>query len=319
MGYQASSTNRQAWGTNHVESSSAVAGAFEGFNRVGTTATYEIEVNGRNVAAQAFDFDDYSFDVVDGTPIGGGGNEVQAAASDSGSGVYSWNGAAWELNGVMHSIGCYINCNQAAAIRQDRGSLSDLAFGDLTVFSDFSLYHAQINAYLAPPEGFEFAGTGEDTRFFHLVDREFGYNASGDLVLVNPGLWGDINLDGQVSGDGTGAWESDDITAFVDGWGSTQSSGDIFSWKRGDLNQDGRVTFLDFALLRSGLNSGATVQIDLAHLLAGEHSCTGTTQCPAGSLCIVHRLVLLEVATLVYHAPRWNLRWVTLPSVRSYT
>lgn len=258
------------WGTNRVESDSLVAQQISDVKAVNGTPYYVLDSN-TDTAVQAFDFDDYSF-VTDemGNPISGGGNEVRAASGDSGSGVFAWNGSNWELNGVLHSIATYIGTTHASAIRKDRGSSSDEKLGDFTTFSNFAAYQDQIEAYLAPPEGFEFAGTGEDTRFFHLVDRSFAYDSeTGDLIVDNPGLWGDVNLDGQVSGDGTGDWATDDVTAFIDGWDWQQASADIFSWKRGDLNQDGITDLGDFLLLRSGLNPEVAAQLSLNQLLVG--------------------------------------------------
>ena len=86
-------------------------------------------------------------------------------------------------------------------------------------------------------------------------------------ALVPYSVMGDINLDGLVQGDGTGPWESDDVTAFVDGWLSAQPIADIDSWKKGDLNRDGITNLSDFILLRSALPETAA----LASLLAGAH------------------------------------------------
>ena len=55
--------------------------------------------------------------------------------------------------------------------------------------------------------------------------EEDGY-AYGDffehIEAIPPfGAPGDINLDTVVNGDGTGLWEVDDVTAFIDGWKTT--------------------------------------------------------------------------------------------------
>jgi trimeric autotransporter adhesin len=65
---------------------------------------------------------------------------------------------------------------------------------------------------------------------------------------------GDVNLDGIVSGDGTGAAATDDVTAFIQGWGTHQTTGNLISWQKGDLNQDGIVDVSDFLLLRAAFN-----------------------------------------------------------------
>jgi hypothetical protein len=64
---------------------------------------------------------------------------------------------------------------------------------------------------------------------------------------------GDVNLDGILSGDGSGTATTDDVTAFVQGWGWQQGSANVTSWKKGDLNLDGIVNVNDFFLMRGAL------------------------------------------------------------------
>jgi hypothetical protein len=64
---------------------------------------------------------------------------------------------------------------------------------------------------------------------------------------------GDLNLDGVLSGDGTGSAATDDVTAFVQGWGYQQAGASVTSWKKGDLNVDGVVNVNDFFAMRSAL------------------------------------------------------------------
>ena len=66
-----------------------------------------------------------------------------------------------------------------------------------------------------------------------------------------PSILGDINLDGIVSGDGSGFREQDDITAFIDGWGTTGHLSIKDKWIHGDLTLDGRTDIFDWHLLRS--------------------------------------------------------------------
>ena len=67
---------------------------------------------------------------------------------------------------------------------------------------------------------------------------------------------GDVNLDGDVMGDGTGLVTEDDVAAFVAGWGydNLAGKGDYETWKKGDLNLDGLTDVEDFLLLRGALN-----------------------------------------------------------------
>jgi hypothetical protein len=276
IGYQRSGPERLAWGTNKIESSSQVANRLQDFKSAGGTGYYVLDNTNSttdfNTAVLAFDFDEYSGFTfgANGRVNGGGGNEVQAASNDSGSGVYSWNSVSstWELSGVLHTIACYVPGAQGCgaygmALRQSGSPL-----GDMSVFTDISAYRTQIEAYMAPPVGYEWNGQGADTRFFSMVGRNVAYDAAGSLV-VTEGMWGDINLDGVVSGDGSGAWATDDVTAFVQGWGYQQGSGDILSWKRGDMNQDGRVDLDDFLLLRQGVQQASGASLSLSALFGG--------------------------------------------------
>lgn len=87
-------------------------------------------------------------------------------------------------------------------------------------------------------------------------------NAAGAAViaavthatLTSPpwnGIAGDVNQDGTFLGDGTGPVESDDVAAFIAGWGSTGLVGAFNQYTAGDLNFDGATTLADaFAMHR---------------------------------------------------------------------
>lgn len=145
-------------------------------------------------------------------------NEAQAAGNDSGGAVFYKNLAGqWVLGGVMHSI-----------LQQPNQPLSVAMYGNYTAFSDFSQfnYRNQIQTIL-----------------------------SGQSYSV----MGDANLDGVVSGNGTGSIATDDVSAFIAGWNSNNGSGDgdIYTWQRGDFDQNGLVDLLDFAILRQAV--GGTI------------------------------------------------------------
>jgi hypothetical protein len=89
-------------------------------------------------------------------------------------------------------------------------------FGQATAFADLSIYRDEILSIMANPH----------------------YSIMGDL-----------NLDGVVSGDGTGPADADDLTAFVGGWLTQHPVANIESWKLGDLNQDAMTDLSDFRLL----------------------------------------------------------------------
>ena len=68
----------------------------------------------------------------------------------------------------------------------------------------------------------------------------------------------DVNMDGVLSGDGTGDAATDDVAAFVAGWGSSKSVsgftntfGDLETRQNGDLNWDGIVDADDWFILRT--------------------------------------------------------------------
>ncbi|MGI9457441.1 MAG: hypothetical protein ACR2NU_12830 [Aeoliella sp.] len=86
------------------------------------------------------------------------------------------------------------------------------------------------------------------------------------------GLAGDVNLDGQVTGDGSGLAEDDDVTAFVEGWGWEQAQSDLLSWKQGDLNQDGLTNLSDFVILRDSIGAASGASLNLSALLSSSNA-----------------------------------------------
>lgn len=99
-------------------------------------------------------------------------------------------------------------------------STSDAWFGDLTGISDLSHYGAEIQSLLASNE----------------------YSAMGD-----------IDLDGSITGEIVDGEATGDLAVLIDNWGYQQAEGDIVSWKKGDLNQDGITDLGDFSLMRDAL------------------------------------------------------------------
>lgn len=125
-----------------------------------------------------------------------------------------------------------------AVLLYDNQSKSRAIFGNATSFADLATYHDAITS---------------------IMETNAAYS-----------ILGDINLDGQVTGDGTGPPELDDVSAFVQGWmyDNGRGVGDITSWQKGDLNRDGKVDVDDFLLLRQALN-GAMSAGAVAALLPG--------------------------------------------------
>jgi hypothetical protein len=145
--------------------------------------------------------------------------EFQGMSGNSGSAVFYKRGTQWELVGIVNAISTYPNQSANAAV-----------YGNSSLISDLTYYNQSYPNSLR-----------------HIIDSHPNYSHIGD-----------VNLDGVVSGDGTGPPETDDVTAFVLGWGFNNGAGagTITSWKSGDLNGDGKTDVQDFLLLRGAFNGG---------------------------------------------------------------
>ena len=155
-----------------------------------------------------------------GTPAYGINNlEVQAVPGDSGSAVFFKRPGSnqWELAGIVNAAFTYTSQPDGTAM-----------FGNATMFTDLSKYNQN---------------------YFHSIQNIIATHADYSLS-------GDVNLDGIVSGNGTGPASTDDVTAFIAGWNYNNgiSQGTVTSWKNGDLTRDGRTDVSDFLRLRGALN-----------------------------------------------------------------
>lgn len=152
--------------------------------------------------------------------------EAQVAGGDSGGGVFWKDGAGnWQLAGILHGL-FELEQGSGSTQFQKVNTPDGYAYNqDLTLFSDLARYAPQISVL----------------RSSH-----------------NYSIMGDVNLDGQVTGDGSGSAASDDVTAFVAGWMHRQTVADILSWKQGDLDQNGVTNLADFALLRDALGGNVS-------------------------------------------------------------
>lgn len=86
----------------------------------------------------------------------------------------------------------------------------------------------------------------------------------------------DVNLDGVVMGNGSGPAETDDVTAFIDGWLQVRTVngyqiGDWVSRQSGDLNYDGITDYKDAVLLHKGLVESGAGGLNFS-LLGGENT-----------------------------------------------
>lgn len=152
--------------------------------------------------------------------------EAQAIPGDSGSAVFYKRGNQWELAGIVNATYTYPNQPFGTAV-----------FGNATILSDLSYYNKNYSA----------------------ADKGLGRFSIKDIIELHTdySIMGDVNLDGVVAGNGTGAPTVDDVAAFISGWNYDNGTGKgtITSWKNGDLNRDGRTNVADFLKLRTALNS----------------------------------------------------------------
>lgn len=168
--------------------------------------------------------------------------ETQAIAGNSGSAVFYNRLGQWELAGVVHAILTYTDQPGGTGV-----------YGNGTIYSDLSYYNQSYSMSITD-----------------IMDSHPNYS-----------ILGDVNLNGVVSGDGTGPATTDDVTAFIAGWGYSTGVADITSWKNGDLSgptglRDGYTDLFDFLALRDAINgpisSAALAAIGLGHLAVPEPS-----------------------------------------------
>jgi hypothetical protein len=159
--------------------------------------------------------------------------ESQAVSSDSGGAVFYNRGTAqapdWVLSGIVN----------ATIVFGEGQPQSYAIYGNSTTFADLSYYNQP-------------------------------YQHSICDIMKSCGAYsvmGDVNLDGDVTGNGTGPTSLDDVSAFVAGWGHNNLAGrgDYATWTKGDLNLNGVTDAEDFLLLREALhgpiNSGVMVSL----------------------------------------------------------
>ncbi|MEM8865802.1 MAG: PEP-CTERM sorting domain-containing protein [Planctomycetota bacterium] len=216
----------KAWGRNRIDNASVFTGGSS------SAVSFNLNVGGNrgDVVAKLvqFDSDQYTYSNAD-TPVE---FEAHGASGDSGGSVFYQQAGQWLLGGILVAT---------SAPQDQSGRLAGFG-GNATIFADLTHphYRDQINALLA--------------NNFTLFEAESGLTTDQTGYSIN----GDINLDGVVSGDGSGDPLTDDVAAFVAGWRHEQQVGDVLSWQQGDLNLDGVTDLSDFALLRDAFNGTVT-------------------------------------------------------------
>lgn len=200
-------------------------------------------------------------------PLGPDSDEAMGGSGDSGGPVFiSQTDGQWELAGIMNSR--YFFPDQSAVPYQNRQAI----YGNWTAFADLSEPHY--------------------------------YQQIADLrAQSNYSIMGDINLDGVVSGNGSGPWESDDVTALFQGWGYQKDEANILTWKMGDLNQDGITNLADYVLLRNALGGA------FAGGFGGASGAGGVSTVPEPRSW----LLLLSIFGGLWWLFRPRRRWATAP------
>jgi hypothetical protein len=152
--------------------------------------------------------------------------EAQAIGGDSGSSVFFKRGNQWELAGIVNATFTYTEQPFNSGV-----------YGNTSMISDLSYYNQNYSA----------------------SDKAVGRFSIKDIIELHAdySAMGDVNLDGIISGNGTGSASTDDVTAFINGWNYNNGTGkgNLTSWKNGDLNRDGKTDVSDFLKLRGALNS----------------------------------------------------------------
>jgi len=173
-----------------------------------------------------------------------GGRDLKLAKSLNG-GALLVNGvvvAASSSNYTSDSSNLSIGSNQAGTGNFYHGALDDIR---LFLWGNNS---SQTNGGMGPN------GTNYGTLDLG-TDNDW---IARQLASMNVTSRADVNLNGTVSGNGTGSVANDDVSAFVANWGYRQvinglTVGDWNSRQRGDLNYDGFVDLRDAFILHEGL------------------------------------------------------------------
>ncbi|QDT73030.1 LamG-like jellyroll fold domain-containing protein [Lacipirellula limnantheis] len=129
------------------------------------------------------------------------------------------------------------------------------------------------------------------TALWHMGVDPFGTPVDGKVVGLpfgSPnGIVGDLNQDGVVSGNGKGPAATDDVTAFVQGWLTSNHPTVAESYFKGDLNLD-RTTDLKDWIILSKLNP-AMAQAALAGLAIPEPAAGGLAALAVAAIAAYRR------------------------------
>lgn len=238
------------------------------------------------------------FDDFDGPGIDSG-VDVNTVANNGWTHVMQLAGFDDPTGGKSRTVGALlVNGVAVAAIN----SPYDTDFSPLVVGAQSDGLGGQLNHY---------AGTLDDVRLF-LWGNNTGQNSGdgrlgqnwGTLDLAVDNDWiknqlqtlgvtsrADVNLNGALSGNGTGPAATDDVTAFIQGWRSRRlvngiQVGDWTSRQNGDLNYDGIVDLRDAFILHQGLIGAGAGGLDFGLLGIGVPEPGTATLFLVGSLAL---------------------------------
>ncbi len=201
-------------------------------------------------------------------------DQVDAAGHASGWGSSPYNAAIQTVDGHVGAIMAAINVRPGVAsgdedwlviVTADHGGLGtghNAGQGLINWEVPFV-----VSGNSVPDGAIMGRGTLRDvvpTALWHLGIDPFALGLDGTVrgLAVDPpnGLVGDVNQDGVIAGDGKGAVDADDVSAFLAGWLSEGGGGIGDRYARGDLNFDGITNLADWAILNrvdQGLGAAA--------------------------------------------------------------
>jgi hypothetical protein len=214
-------TKSKRWGTNRLENPSSSQFQASAFDEILSPTTAVMPLTTADGGGTTRDVISMVTVFTQQGSAGALPFESQAVSGDSGGSVFYNRGTAedpdWVLAGIVNATFIYGNQPRQYAV-----------YNNATTFADLSYYNKPYKSSICD-----------------IMKACDAYS-----------IVGDVNLDGSVMGDGTGATTTDDVSAFVAGWGNNNlaGKGDYETWIRGDLNLDGVTNVQDFVMLRGALN-----------------------------------------------------------------
>ncbi len=165
--------------------------------------------------------------------------------------------ASADLSDWTHVAGVFSVSDEDTGIGQLRTDLKLFVDNQLVASLDDTSFSTDVDGGIAL--GSNLAGSG-DFYTGSVFEPTISLGSLSTDEFLTFGIAGDINRDGALSGDGSGDPSSDDIAAFIQGWGKNNDPS--------DLNEDGTTNLSDWAVLRNLYPSAS--QVNLSTLLGGK-------------------------------------------------